>query len=99
MISVNPTSDELKDCQIVPEDVLKVYVPFDKKKYDKIKGTENCEYYLELLEKGFREASEFKDVPLNSLLSLSSEFRENGYKNMSGCIRKSDLRSTISKLS
>ncbi len=34
---------------------------FDPSKYEEIKGTEDCEYYLSLLEIGFERATEFKE--------------------------------------
>lgn len=81
MVSVNPMPDNPRECKIVPEDVLKVNVSFDREKYERIKGTKDCEYYLELLEKGFERASRFKKVPLDTLLNLIVDFRKNGYKN------------------
>jgi len=81
MISVDPMPKEIEECKIVPEDALTVYVPFEKRRYEQIKGTKDCEYYLELLEEGFRKASKCKEVPLDTLLDLSDEFRKNGYKN------------------
>ena len=77
MISVEPTPNKLEECKVVPVDALKVGVPFDKKHYEQIKGTADCEYYLKLLEEGFRKASKCKDVPLDTLLKLIDEFREN----------------------
>lgn len=81
MISVDPMPDKLKECRIASIDVLQAYVPFNKQRYEKIKGTLDCEYYLELLEKGFKKASEFKEVPLDTLLDLIDDFRENDCKN------------------
>ncbi|HQU84704.1 MAG TPA: hypothetical protein PKY59_16315 [Pyrinomonadaceae bacterium] len=81
MISVEPMPDSLKDCRIVPEKVLTVSVPFDKARYEMIKGTSNYDYYLEMLEAGFRKASNYKQIPLNNLLNLITEFKANGYKN------------------
>jgi hypothetical protein len=81
MLSVEPTPSKIKECKIVPEDALTTEVIFDRERYEQIKGTEDCEYYLELLIKGFRKASEFKEVPLDTLLNLVNEFKENGCKN------------------
>ena len=81
MISISPTEFEIKSNSIVPENVLEVNLPFEPKKYEKIKGTEDCNYYLELLENGFKKASELKTIPLDNLLSLIVEFRNDGCKN------------------
>lgn len=81
MLSVHPMPDKLAECRIVPEDVLIAEVPFDKQRYEKIKGTADCEYYLELLAEGFKKASGFKEIPLDMLLRLMNDFRQNGYKN------------------
>jgi hypothetical protein len=81
MISVNPTPQKLEECRVVPVDSLNVYIPFDKQRYEQIKGTTDCEYYLELLQSGFRKASKCKEVPLNTLLNLIDDFRKKGCKN------------------
>ena len=81
MISVNPMSNKLEECKIVPETALTAVVPFDQERYEKIKGKADCEYYLELLEDGFRKASKFKEVPLDTLLELIDNFRRNSCKN------------------
>lgn len=74
-------NSKLEPSKIVAVDVLKVYLPFDRTRYDLIKGTEDCSYYLELFEQGFKKASEFKEVPLEILLGLLREFKEVGCKN------------------
>jgi hypothetical protein len=81
MISVDPTPHEPKECRIVPDRSLNAEVHFDKDRYEKAKDTGDFEYYLELFETGFSKASKWKDVPLDSLLSLIGDFREKGYKN------------------
>lgn len=73
--------NELKPTKISGLDVLKTYLPFDQKCYEQIKGTEDCSYYLELLEQGFKKASEFNPIPLDTLLSLVEEFKKGGCKN------------------
>lgn len=62
-------------------DCLMVLLPFDKERYEQIKGTQNCEYYLEVLEEGFRKAATLKKIPLETLLGLIDEFRKDGCKN------------------
>lgn len=80
MISVRLCS---KNCNgvFLDEDVVQVMLPFDKARYEQIKGTDDCEYYLEMFEKGFKKASEFKEIPLQTLLDFIQEFRDCGYKN------------------
>ena len=82
MISVESTEFEIKSTKLVGfGDVIRVNLPFDKNRYEKIKGTEDCSYYLELLEEGFKKASEFKEIPLEILLNIIEEFKQGGCKN------------------
>ncbi|UKB82728.1 hypothetical protein LF887_17135 [Chryseobacterium sp. MEBOG06] len=82
MISISLLPETiLKQTDIKSNDVLKAYLPFDQKRYEKIKGTEDCGYYLEILEKGVKKASEFKPIPLDELLNLIDEFKKGGCKN------------------
>lgn len=82
MISVEATEYDVKQTKLVGfGDVIRVNLPFDKNRYEKIKGTSDCSYYLELLEEGFKKASDFKEVPLKVLLSIMEEFRRGGCKN------------------
>ena len=71
----------LREAQIVFGDVLQVSLPFDKQRYEQIKGTADCEYYLEMFDEGFRKAAAFKEIPLETLLNLIEQFRKNGCKN------------------
>lgn len=73
--------NNLKPTKISGADVLKTYLPFDSKRYEQIKETKDCGYYLELLEQGFKKASEFKPIPLDTLLTLIDEFKKGGCKN------------------
>lgn len=66
----------LKQTDIKSNDVLKAYLPFNQERYEKIKGTEDCKYYLEVLEEGLKKASEFKPIPLEELLNLIDEFKK-----------------------
>lgn len=81
MISVAPIPNNIEECKIVPLEVLRVTVPFDKNRYEQIKKTSNHEYYLELLGEGFKRASKSKNIPLDSLINLINDFRDNNYKN------------------
>jgi hypothetical protein len=78
---VDPDLRELEPNKIVPSKVVKAEIPFDKKRYEKIQGTNDYTYYLELLEEGFIKASKFKDIPLDTLLNLIKEFKNNNCKN------------------
>lgn len=82
MISVAATQFEIKPTKLIGfGDVIGVNVPFDRTRYEQIKGTSDCSYYLELLEEGFKKAAEFKEVPLISLLNIIEEFKQGGCKN------------------
>lgn len=81
MISVSLLEERLMDTRIVASNVLECYVLFDPSKYNNVKGTNNCKYYLDLYKEGFIKASEFKSVPLDLLLKLLKEFEENQCKN------------------
>lgn len=73
--------ENLRSPSIKTVDVLKVNLPFDRNRYESIKGTEDCGYYLAMLEAGFKKASEFKPIPLEELLNLIDEFKKGGCKN------------------
>jgi len=81
MIGIYGAQTDAETGKIVPFDVLKVEVRFDKERYEKIKGTDNCDYYLELFESGFKKASKFKSIPLDVLLKLIEDFKKDGCKN------------------
>lgn len=81
MISIAATEYNIKPNAIIPLDALAINLPFDRKRYEKIKGTEDCSYYLELLDQGFRKASKCKLIPLEHLLNLIEEFKQRGCKN------------------
>lgn len=76
MINVALSEFELKSSSIVPSNVLQVHLDFDKSKYEKAKKTDDCSYYLELLEEGFKKAHKFKSIPLDNLLNLIEEFKK-----------------------
>lgn len=75
MINVALTEFELKPSSIVPSNVLQVQLSFDKAKYEEAKESDGCEYFLELLETGFKKANELKNIPIDSLLQIIEEFR------------------------
>jgi hypothetical protein len=81
MISICPTEYKVEGSTLVPIDVLKVELSFDKLRYEKIKGTEDCSYYLELLAQGFKKAAELKPIPLTTLLDLIEYFKQGDCRN------------------
>lgn len=81
MIAVSLTEFEVEKTSIVPVDVLKVYLSFNKKDYETAKKMNDFNYYLSFLEKGFKKASKFKPIPLPELLDLITEFKNGGCKN------------------
>lgn len=81
MVFVQLVPQKPKECAIVAIDVLEAEVAFDKERYEQIKKTTDCEFYLEMFENGFRKASNCKEIPLQTLLNLIDEFRKNGCKN------------------
>ena len=82
MISVCPTlHSQNVGCKVWSNNVLKVRVLFDKKKYLGLNEKQRNEYSLELLEEGFRYCKKEKNIPLDALLQLLDDFRNSGYKN------------------
>jgi len=81
MISVAPTEFEISEAEVIPIDTLSVNLPFSRERYIQIKGTQDCGYYLELLEDGFKKASEEKKVPLDALLSIIEDFKRADCRN------------------
>lgn len=67
------------------QDVLSILLPVsenEQKQYNKTTSIEErCEFYLKLLEKGYVFASNFREIPIDSLLKVHDKFRENNYKN------------------
>lgn len=58
-----------------------VSVPFCQERYECIKGTEDCSYYLELCKEGFLKAAAFKDTSMQILQETIDSFCTNGYRN------------------
>jgi hypothetical protein len=69
-------------CKIIPEYSLNVLLTsFNKESYNLMCEIEKYEYYLSLLEEGYRIAAQYKDIPLDDLLRLHQQFRDGDYKN------------------
>lgn len=81
MITVSPTLDIKHICRIVGEKALDACISFNREAYDQMTEYEKYDYYLQLLEDGYKICSQFKQIPLDYLLQLHQEFRVNGYKN------------------
>jgi hypothetical protein len=81
MIAIEPRKDIRNVCRIVGEKALKVEVLFDKIAYEKMIETERYEYYLKLLEEGYKVCDQHKKIPFEQLLKIHQNFRDNGYKN------------------
>lgn len=93
-IAINITTNN-SSCKIVPVNTLDVKIQFtmeEKKQYLRIKNEiERFEFYLSLLEAGYRLAETLKPIPEVILFSIHDEFRKNGYKNES-LFKKKQLR-------
>ncbi|ALR29245.1 hypothetical protein ATE47_01285 [Chryseobacterium sp. IHB B 17019] len=81
MLSISVHEDKIEAPSIVPLDVLKVELPFDRTHYEKIRGSEDCDFYLDIFEEGFKKAADFKQIPLDILLTLLADFRTKNCKN------------------
>ena len=85
-IAINITTNNCS-CKIVSVKTLDVKLQFtmeEKSHYLRIKNEiERFEFYLSLLETGYRLAETLKPIPRDILLSIHDEFRKNGYKNES----------------
>lgn len=84
MVNIQITNSQ-DSCQIKSVNSLsvEVHVTIEEiSKYLKMrKEKERYEFYLSLLEKGYKVAAKLKPIPVNTLLALHEEFRENNYKN------------------
>jgi len=81
MISVVPSINIKHVCRIVGEKALDTSVSFNKEAYERMNDMERYEYYLQLLEEGYKICGQYKKIPLEQLLNLQQTFRDNGYKN------------------
>jgi len=81
MISIIPTIDIKDSCKIVGEKALRARVSFNRDAYERMGEIEKYEYYLQLLEEGYKVCAKHKKIPLEQLLKLHQDFRNNGYKN------------------
>lgn len=81
MVSISLHEDEIEKPFIVPINVLNVPVPFDRERYLKIRGTSDFSYYMELLELGFKKASEFKELPYDDFFQIQHDFIQSNYRN------------------
>ena len=84
MICVSVTTGN-DSCRLESVNSLSVSIHFsieEKNRYLKIKNeTERFELYLSLLEKGYYIANTMRAIPIETLLTLHDEFRNNNYRN------------------
>ena len=84
MFYCNITKEE-ESVKIMSTSSLNVKIHVEKEEIDKYLNqsteTRRYEYYLTLLERGYKLASLFRNIPVDVFLSIHQNFRENGYKN------------------
>ena len=82
-LSVRPTNKE-EHCMIIPENCLSVKFKLTEEERQQymqmINPYDRYEYYLALLERGYHIANVHFDVPMELLLKLHEQFRNNNYK-------------------
>jgi hypothetical protein len=81
MLSIVPTINIKHLCRMVGEKALHASISFNRDAYEQMNDIEKYEYYLKLLEDGYRICTQFKNIPLTDLLKLHDDFRQNNYKN------------------
>lgn len=81
MISVVPSIDITHQCRIVGDKALQARVSFNKENYEIMGELERNEYRLQLLEEGYQLCKQHRKIPLEALLNLHNQFREESYKN------------------
>jgi hypothetical protein len=81
MVSISLHEDEIESPLIVPINVLDIQIPFDRERYLRIRGTSDISYYTELLELGFKKASEFKQLPVDDFSKILDDFIKSNCKN------------------
>lgn len=80
-IHVGLIEDDPRPPRILPLSALVPEIAYSHSDYERVRGKNDCHYYLSLLKAGFREASSSKAIPLDTLLELCSEFESGGCKN------------------
>ena len=82
-LGVRPTLTGTDSCTIVPVKWLDISLSLkdeEKQQYLKlISPNDKCEFYLSLLERGYRIANKSFEIPVDILLSIHEEFRKNNY--------------------
>lgn len=76
---------EVNSVNVMSTSSLNVKVHIEKEEIDNYlklsTETERYEYYLSLLERGYKQASTVRNIPVDSFLRLHHDFRENNYRN------------------
>jgi hypothetical protein len=81
MISVAPSIEIAHVFRIVGEKALQARISFNKEAYEQMSEIEKYKYYLQLLEEGYKIFAKHKKIPLEQLLKLHQDFKNNGYRN------------------
>jgi len=81
MLGVSPSLEIKHICRVVGEKALQARISFDRSAYEQMNEFEKYEYYLQLVEDGYRICTQYKKIPLEQLLKLHQDFRNDGYKN------------------
>lgn len=63
------------------ENTLRVPVPFDGSKYDKLRKDELPDFFIELYIAGINKASQTHEIPVKFLLAKLEDLKENNYEN------------------
>ena len=86
-------------CPIVPENALRVPVPFDEQRYESLGPNEHHEFFIAMLTEGLKKCAKQHRIPLDLLLASIDEFRRGGYRNewvhRSKLLRGSGLRASL----
>lgn len=84
MFYCNITKEE-DSVKVMSTSSLNVKIHVDKAEIDRYLNLsleqERFEYYLSILERGYKLASMVRNIPIDTFLRLHQDFRENGYKN------------------
>ncbi|MES2654296.1 MAG: hypothetical protein V4620_01845 [Bacteroidota bacterium] len=81
MVSVSPSKDILYKHRIVGENALQIRIPFETVLYKNMLSKERFNYYLKLLEEGYQLGNKYKTLPIDELVNLNNNLKNNGFIN------------------
>lgn len=81
MISIAPSLSIEHICRIIGDSALQARVTMNDETYNRMNELNKYEYYLQLLEEGYKICTQYRKIPLDQLLKLHQDFRDKGYKN------------------